>query len=112
MTEFVLLFEGTVPPGSPQEMQNRTLKWIQWIQELTHKGQVQSPGCPLEGVMKRVAGRTRQVTDVEYSELKDPVGGFMIILANDIDHAVEISCGCPGLDHEGKVEVRPVMTIN
>ncbi len=70
------------------------------------------PGCPLEGVMKRVTGSKREVTDVLFSELKDPVCGFIIILANDMEHAVEISRGCPGLDLEGTVEVRQVMTIH
>jgi hypothetical protein len=40
------------------------------------------------------------------------VGGFSLIEAEDIAQAVDLSKGCPILEVEGFVEVRPVMQIN
>jgi len=46
------------------------------------------------------------------AEAKDIVGGFSLIEANDLAHAVEISKGCPILEVGGSVEVRPVQQMN
>ncbi len=59
-----------------------------------------------------VRGQQKTVTDGPYTEAKDLVGGFTIVEARDIDQAVELSRGCPILDGEGSVEVRPVMKMD
>jgi hypothetical protein len=33
------------------------------------------------------------------------LGGYVVITASDLDAAVELAKGCPGLDHGGGVEV-------
>jgi hypothetical protein len=48
------------------------------------------------------------VKDGPYAEAKDVVGGYIIVEADDIGQAVELSKGCPILDAGGSVEVRPV----
>ena len=48
------------------------------------------------------------MTDGPYAE-KDLVGGFSMVEAKDIAHAVELSLGCPIFETGGAVEVRPVM---
>jgi hypothetical protein len=48
------------------------------------------------------------VKDGPYAEAKDVVGGYIIVEADNIDQAVELSKGCPILDVGGSVEVRPV----
>ena len=50
--------------------------------------------------------------DGPYAEAKDLVGGFSLIEAKDLTHAVELSKGCPILEVGGSVEVRPVMQMN
>ena len=59
-----------------------------------------------------VKGNQKMVTDGPYAEAKDLVGGFSLIEASDLAHAVEISKGCPVLEVGGSVEVRPVMQLN
>lgn len=50
------------------------------------------------------------VVDGPYLELKEVVGGFLLIEAADLDEAVQIASGWPGIAANGdKVEVRPVM---
>ena len=65
-----------------------------------------------DAVEFRVRGGNLTVTDGPYTEAKDLVGGFTIVEARDIDQAVELSRGCPILDGEGSVEVRPVMKMD
>jgi hypothetical protein len=48
------------------------------------------------------------VTDGPYAEAKETVGGYVVIAADNLAQAVEIAKGCPGLDYETLVEVRPI----
>jgi len=56
-----------------------------------------------------VRGKKKMVTDGPFAESKEVIGGFSIVEAKDIDEAARIAGGCPILDGEGSVEVRPVM---
>jgi hypothetical protein len=47
------------------------------------------------------------VTDGPFLETKEALGGFYIVEARDLDHALEIAKLCPA--YGGAVEVRPVM---
>jgi hypothetical protein len=107
MSEFTFLFRGT-PPSSPEDMQKVMEKWVAWFKELGAKGYIKDPGHPLERTGKVVKGQQKIVNDGPYAESKDIVGGYTLIEARDLDHAVEISKGCPILDGGGSVEVRPV----
>ncbi|MEU4238055.1 YciI family protein [Actinoplanes sp. NPDC026619] len=50
------------------------------------------------------------VTDGPYLELKEVVGGFIILEGEDIDDAIAVASGWPGIVPLGdRVEVRPVM---
>ncbi|AGP38069.1 hypothetical protein SCE1572_28525 [Sorangium cellulosum So0157-2] len=40
------------------------------------------------------------------------VGGYMLIEAEDLAHAVELSKGCPILERGGSVEVRPIWKLS
>ena len=109
MSQFVFLYRGGNPPGSPDEAQKVMEKWGTWLKELAAKGNVKDPGQPLDRTGKLVKGKT--VTDGPFAEAKDIVGGFTLVEAKDIDHAVELSFGCPIHARGGAVEVRPVMKM-
>jgi hypothetical protein len=112
MNEFVYLYRGGErPSGSPEQMQQQMQKWIAWMKDLTDKGHIKDPGHPLERTGKLVRGRQRAVTDGPFAEAKDVVGGYTIVQANDLAHAVALTSGCPILDIEGFVEVRPIMKM-
>ncbi len=65
-------------------------------------------GEPLQTTGKQVNGKDKVVIDGPYLDAKEMVGGYLIVNANDIDDAVEISKGCPIFVENGKVEVRPI----
>jgi hypothetical protein len=93
-------------------MQKHMEKWVAWFKDLGGKGQIKDPGNPLEHTGKVVKGKQKIVNDGPYAEAKDVVGGYMVIEAKDLPHAVEISKGCPILEVGGSVEVRPIQKLN
>jgi hypothetical protein len=93
-------------------MQKTMEKWVAWFKELNAKGHIKDPGHPLEHTGKVVKGKQKTVNDGPYAEAKDVVGGYIVIEANDLGHAVELSKGCPIFEVGGSVEVRPIQKQN
>ena len=112
MSEFTFLFRGRDPSASPEQMQKSMQKWVAWFKDLNADGCIKYPGHPLEATGKVVSGKAKSVHDGPYAEAKDVVGGYMLIEARDLAHAVEISKGCPILEAGGSVEVRPIQIMN
>ena len=112
MSEFTYLFRGRKATGSPEEMQKHFEQWVAWFKELGAAGRLKDPGHPLQSTGKVVSGSQRVVKDGPYAEAKDVVGGYIIVEADDISQAVELSKGCPILEVGGSVEVRPVQKLN
>jgi len=86
-------------------------KWVAWFKELGEKGVVKDPGNPLDASGKVVRGHSKSIHDGPYAEAKDLVNGYVLIEAATIDHAVELSKGCPIFEDGGSVEVRPTLKL-
>jgi len=112
MSEFVFLYRRGSREGSPEQMQQVLQKWMAWFKDLADKGHLKDRGQPLDRAGKVVKGAQKTVTDGPFAEAKDVIGGYTLIEARDLDEAVELSKGCPILQREGAVEVRPVMKLN
>jgi hypothetical protein len=112
MSQFVYLYRGGEAGRSPEKMQQTMQKWMSWMKDLGAQGHLADKGQPLERAGKIVKGKQKTVTDGPFAEAKDVIGGFTIVEARDLDEAVQLSKGCPILEVEGAVEVRPVMTMN
>ena len=112
MGEFLYLYRGGERPSSLEQIQQTMQKWMAWFKDLADNGHVIDRGQPLEGVGKLVRGRNKAVTDGPFAEAKDLIGGFTLIKAQDLDHAVELSKGCPIFEGDGAVEVRPVRKLD
>jgi hypothetical protein len=91
-------------------MQQHMKKWISWMEGLGKKG-ILVAGEPLHMNGMQVNGKNKLVTDGPFIEAKEVVGGYLIVNAKDIHEAVEISKGCPILELDGKVEVRPIQKM-
>ena len=112
MSEFTFLFRGRQTPASPEQRQKQMEKWVAWFQELRTSGHLKEPGHPLEPTGKVVNGATKVIKDGPFAETKDVVGGYIVVEANDLNHATELSKGCPILEGGGSVEVRPIQILN
>jgi hypothetical protein len=109
-SQFLMLFrhpqEGPYP--TPEEMQQILGRFMEWMKGMSAKG-VFAGSNRLENTGKVLRGpRGASVSDGPFSESKEIVGGYALITADSLSHAVEIARGCPGLDYEMIVEVRPV----
>ena len=112
MAEFLLLFRGAAaghgPVLSEDEREAQMQRWMNWLGDLTKQGKMLG-AQPLEGSGKVVKGIGKTIIDGPFAEGKEIVGGYLLCKANSWDEAVEISKGCPILEHEqGTVEVRAV----
>lgn len=110
MKEFMYIFRQPsfdYKDVSPKEMQEITKKWQDWRENLESMGKISSNGSRLstEGKVVKAGG---VITDGPFVEIRERLGGFVIIKADNIDEAVTLAHGCPALDSEGSVEIRPL----
>ncbi len=114
MTKYLYLFRGgdaRRAEQSPEEMQAHMQKWGAWMNGLAEKGSLDS-GLPLNGSGKVVSEGGSTVTDGPFAEGAEIVGGYLIVNADRLDEATEISKGCPIFEHNGTVEVREIMSMD
>lgn len=114
MNEFMMIFRHTpdmnAPAPSPEEIQESIRQWQDWIGGIAAQGKfVSTNQLGFEG--KSVAAG-QVITDGPYAEIKEIVGGYIIVKTTDLDEAVALAHGCPVLQYGGTVEVRNIMQID
>ncbi len=95
---------------SPEKMQEHMEKWKTWMGGLAQAGTLVD-GLPLAQDGMTVSNGGSLVTDGPYAEGKEIVGGYLIINADSLAAAAEISKGCPVHEHDGNVEVREILSM-
>ncbi len=110
MKEFMLLFRQPSFDHSnlsPKEMQALSKKWQDWAGAIQKQGKLVNNGqrLSLEGKVLRAGG---VITDGPFVEIKERLGSFIVINAENLDEAVTLAHGCPVLDADGSVEIRPI----
>ena len=114
MSAFMYLFRSNPTAFrsmSPEQMQQAMKRWADWKNELDKNGHIKLAGERLDGGGRVVRGKVKAVTDGPYVEVKDFVQGYLAIDANDLDQATELAKGCPILDIDGTVEIRPFVSM-
>ena len=115
MANFMFLFRANPAEAyrslSPEQMQQITQKWMDWRNLLEKSDHIKQLGDRLDGTGKVVRGKTKTVTDGPYVEVKDFIQGYMIVNAKDVQQAIELAKGCPILESDGSVEVRPFSSM-
>lgn len=98
---------------SDTEREHCYVESAQFTQELSANGQYLGAG-PLHPVSTatsvRVRAGKRLVTDGPFAETREPLGGYYLIDAKDLDDAIRIAERIPPVKF-GTVEIRPVMEI-
>ena len=95
---------------SEEEKQEHLQLWGAWMQGLAQAGQL-FDGLPLGTGGKVVEQAGATIHDGPFAEGNEVVGGDLIVNAEDIDGAVELSKGCPIFEHNGNVEVRAILDM-
>ncbi|HEY3252198.1 MAG TPA: YciI family protein [Ignavibacteria bacterium] len=109
MKDFIFLFrslQSELQKLSPEEMQKLMEKWSLWIKKLSDANRYKFGDRLSRDNAKTVADFGRVITDGPYIESKEIVGGYIIIQAETMNEAVEISKECPIYNIKGIVEVR------
>ncbi|MCX2449710.1 YciI family protein [Pedobacter sp. PLR] len=110
MRDFIFVFRQTSYDQSnttDQEKEVLNKKWNDWIGGIAAQGKLKNHGARLEPAGK-VLKPGGVVTDGPFVEIRERLGGFIVIMANDLEEATTLAHGCPALDANGSVEIRPV----
>jgi hypothetical protein len=110
MQEFMLIFrhEDGHKVASPEQIQVWMKQTMDWIGGIAAQNKfVAGNGLPFDEA--RVVGHNKVVTNGPFGEIKETIGGYIIVKANSVDEAVEFAKGSPVLQGDGNtVEVRKI----
>lgn len=113
MDEFILIFrhEDGKKIASPEQMQTWMKQTMDWIGGIAAQNKFTSgTGLPFDDakvVTKK--GNNKMVTNGPFGDVKETIGGFIIVKADSVEEAVEFAKGSPVLQGEGNsVEVRKI----
>jgi hypothetical protein len=110
MDEFMLIFrhEDGSKIASPEQMQTWMKQTMDWIGGIAAQNKyVGGNGLIFDD--SRVVRYNNVVTNGPFGEIKETVGGYMIVRAESVEEAVEFAKGSPILQGEGNsMEVRKI----
>lgn len=110
MDEFMLIFrhEDGKKVASPEQIEHWMKQTMDWIGGIAAQNKFGGGnGLPFEG--SKVVWHNNVVTNGPFGEIKETIGGYIIVKAESVDEAVEFAKGCPVLQGDGNsVEVRKI----
>lgn len=110
MDEFILIFrhQDGKAIASPEQMQIWMKQTRDWIGGIAAQNKFTGGnGLPFDEA--RVVKPNNVVTNGPFGDIKETIGGYIIVKAASVDEAVEFAKGCPVLQGDGNsVEVRKI----
>ncbi|MFC4273143.1 hypothetical protein GQF03_08135 [Sneathiella chungangensis] len=103
MPKFVFAYHGGGMPETEEEGAKLMAAWGAWMQK--HEKDFLDPGNPV-GMSKTVTA-----TGVEDNGGSNPLSGYALVNAADMDAAISIAKGCPITESGGTVEVVEAINI-
>ncbi len=107
MTSFIFLYRGWAAPASAAALRSEGRLWGAWFRQLTRDGHLIDRGFPLSRIGKLVKSPAKRAATTRE---KYPIGGYSIVSAKNLAHAIELTWKCPNFLTGGFVEVRPLLT--
>lgn len=110
MKEFALLFRQPSFDRSKmtqEQIEATAKKWADWSGGIAAQGKISTPGNKLvpQGKVLKAGG---VITDGPFVEIREMLGGFVIVKVENEEEAITLAHGCPVLENGGSVEIRPV----
>ena len=109
MKQFLFLFRRDFTTRekqpTPEELKNHLDHWQEWFGRLAEQGTLVKPPQHWDG-QGRVVSQGKSVVNGPYAEIKESIGGAIIIKAADYEAAEMIAQDCPILELGGTVEIR------
>ena len=110
MNEFMLIFrhEDGSKKASPEQIQQWMEQTMEWINGIAARNKfVLGKGLLFDD--SRVVHFNNVVTNGPFGDIKETIGGYIIVKAESVDEAAEFAKGSPVLQGEGNtVEVRRI----
>ena len=110
MEDFILIFrhEDGQKIASPEQMQTWMKQTMDWIGGIAAQNKFSGGnGLPFDD--SRVVWHNSVVTNGPFGDIKETIGGYVIVKADSLDEAVEFAKGSPVLQGDGNsVEVRKI----
>jgi hypothetical protein len=110
MNEFMLIFRHTDgrKVASPEQIEQWMKMTMDWIGGIAAQNKfVQGQGLSFDDA--KVVWHNNVVTNGPFGEIKETIGGYLIVKADSIEEAVEFAKGSPVLQGEGNsMEVRMI----
>ena len=97
--------------ASPEQMQAWMKQTMDWIGGIAAQNKfVSGTGLPFEGAKVITTKNLKPVvTNGPFGDIKETIGGLMVVKADSFDEAVEFAKGCPVLQGEGNsMEIRKI----
>jgi hypothetical protein len=117
MQYVMLIYQGTTPLPGTQEWETLSddeQKTVYADYEAINKTEGVTPGLPLglpeNATTVRVDDGKTLVTDGPFIGIKEAIGGFFVLEADNLDAAIELASQIPAARLGGAIEVRPVET--
>jgi hypothetical protein len=114
MQYVVLIYQGSTPlPGSEEwaALSDEEQKQIYADYGSLNQTPGVSPGPPLglpeDATTVRVEGGKTLTTDGPFVGMKEAVGGFFVLEADDLDAAIDVAARVPAARLGGAIEIRP-----
>jgi hypothetical protein len=110
MAQYAILIyenESAYIDAAPEVWQQAMEAHGRFAGQVVEKGGKLLGGEALQPTGTATSIRSDVVTDGPFADTKEALGGFYLIEARDLDHALDIAKLCPA--PYGGVEVRPVM---
>ncbi|MBK8448541.1 MAG: transcription initiation protein [Saprospiraceae bacterium] len=111
MKEFILIFRHENVNGkvSPEQMQMWMKQQMDWVGTIVAQNKFVS-GTGLLFDNAKVVNHKKLVTNGPFGDIKETLGGYIVVKAESADEAAEFAKGAPVLQSEGNtVEVREIM---
>lgn len=115
MEEFLLIFrhEDGSKVASPEQIQEWMQQTMEWLGKIDAQNKLVSNGNGLSFDDAKVVGHNNVVTNGPFGDIKETIGGYIIVRAESVDEAVDFAKGSPVLQGEGNtVEVRKIVRHN
>jgi hypothetical protein len=112
MDEFILIFrhEDGSKVASPEQMQIWMQQTMDWLGDIAAQNKLANQGNGLSFDDSKVVHHNNLVTDGPFGDIKETIGGYVIVRAESLDEAAEFAKGSPVLQGEGNtVEVRKIV---
>lgn len=111
MDEFMLIFrhQDGSSVASPEQIQIWMEQTMDWLGDIAAQNKLLNQGNGLSFDDARVVKHNKMVTNGPFGDIKETIGGYIVVKAESVDEAVEFAKGSPVLQGEGNtVEVRKI----